>query len=149
MDKKRSFILVTGAAGFIGAALSKKLLSEGENVIGIDDLNDYYDVNLKKSRLKRIYQTAAKASGKWSFFDFSIENKDKYSGCTVHFVDSGVDTGLIIAQSETKIFPEDTIEILQNRIKKLEHMLYPSVIDAFSEGRLEIIKDSKIVIHDL
>ena len=73
----------------------------------------------------------------------------KKSGCTVHFVDSGVDTGLIIAQSETKIFPEDTVEILQNRIKKLEHILYPSVIDAFSEGRLEIIKDSKIVIHDL
>ena len=73
----------------------------------------------------------------------------KKSGCTVHFVDSGVDTGLIIAQSETKIFPEDTVEILQNRIKKLEHILYPLVIDAFSEGRLEIIKDSKIVIHDL
>ena len=73
----------------------------------------------------------------------------KKSGCTVHFVDSGVDTGLIIAQSETKIFPEDTVEILQNRIKKLEHILYPSVIDAFSEGRLEIMKDCKIVIHDL
>ena len=56
-------ILITGAAGFIGAAISNRLLNRGENVIGIDDLNDYYDVNLKKSRLKRIYETAAKATG--------------------------------------------------------------------------------------
>jgi UDP-glucuronate 4-epimerase len=44
-------VLVTGAAGFIGFHLSKRLLLEGKNVVGIDNLNDYYDVNLKKSRL--------------------------------------------------------------------------------------------------
>jgi len=44
-------ILVTGAAGFIGAALSRRLLARGDEVIGIDDLNDYYDVQLKKDRL--------------------------------------------------------------------------------------------------
>ncbi len=44
-------ILVTGAAGFIGFHLSKRLLEEGRSVVGIDNLNDYYDVNLKKARL--------------------------------------------------------------------------------------------------
>ena len=44
-------ILVTGAAGFIGFHLSKRLLDEGSRVVGIDNLNAYYDVNLKKARL--------------------------------------------------------------------------------------------------
>ncbi len=45
-------ILITGAAGFIGFHLSSRLLKEGYEVIGIDNLNDYYDVNIKKARLK-------------------------------------------------------------------------------------------------
>lgn len=44
-------ILVTGAAGFIGFHITKRLLSEGHDVVGIDNLNDYYDVTLKESRL--------------------------------------------------------------------------------------------------
>lgn len=47
-------ILVTGAAGFIGAALSLRLLERGDDVVGVDNLNDYYDVNLKHARLARL-----------------------------------------------------------------------------------------------
>ena len=47
-------ILVTGAAGFIGAALSHRLLDRGDEVVGIDNLNDYYDVSLKEARLARL-----------------------------------------------------------------------------------------------
>jgi len=47
-------ILVTGVAGFIGSALSIRLLERGDEVIGIDNLNDYYDVNLKLARLERL-----------------------------------------------------------------------------------------------
>lgn len=47
-------ILVTGAAGFIGFHVAEKLLGQGETVIGLDDLNNYYDVNLKKDRLKQL-----------------------------------------------------------------------------------------------
>jgi len=47
-------ILVTGAAGFIGNAVSLRLLARGDSVVGLDNLNDYYDVNLKHARLARI-----------------------------------------------------------------------------------------------
>ena len=47
-------ILVTGAAGFIGHFLSQRLLARGDTVIGIDNLNDYYDVNLKLARLAKL-----------------------------------------------------------------------------------------------
>lgn len=51
-------VLVTGAAGFIGSALSLKLLERGDRVIGVDNLNDYYDVRLKQARLERTKQYA-------------------------------------------------------------------------------------------
>ncbi len=47
-------ILVTGTAGFIGSTLAMKLLERGDEIIGLDNVNDYYDVNLKEARLKRV-----------------------------------------------------------------------------------------------
>ncbi|MBT4322325.1 NAD-dependent epimerase/dehydratase family protein, partial [Candidatus Woesearchaeota archaeon] len=44
-------VLVTGVAGFIGSHVAKALLQRGDSVIGVDNLNEYYDVNLKKARL--------------------------------------------------------------------------------------------------
>jgi formyltetrahydrofolate-dependent phosphoribosylglycinamide formyltransferase len=58
----------------------------------------------------------------------------KLSGCTVHLVDSGVDTGRILEQIEVEVSPGETIQTLQNKIKKIEHKLYPRVIDSLSEG---------------
>lgn len=51
-------VLVTGSAGFIGQALSKRLLDRGDEVIGVDNLNDYYDVKLKQARLEALHKYA-------------------------------------------------------------------------------------------
>ena len=48
-------ILITGVAGFIGAALAQRLLARGDQIVGIDNLNNYYDVSLKQARLERCY----------------------------------------------------------------------------------------------
>ncbi len=66
-------ILVTGAAGFIGAALVKALLTLDFKVIGIDNLNDYYSTSLKRSRLTEI-EKVSKINGEWFFHEIHIED---------------------------------------------------------------------------
>ncbi len=68
-------ILVTGAAGFIGAALVKKLLINGHKVIGIDNMNSYYEVSLKKARLLSIENEASNSKGSFKFFEIDITDK--------------------------------------------------------------------------
>ena len=68
-------VLVTGAAGFIGMHCIERLLARGDQVVGIDNLNDYYDVALKESRLSRIADHAA-----FRFHRVSIEDKEAMAG---------------------------------------------------------------------
>ena len=63
-------VLITGTAGFIGSTLAMRLLERGDEVIGIDNLNDYYDVNLKKARLERV-----KAYDKFTDVRMNIEDR--------------------------------------------------------------------------
>jgi len=62
----------------------------------------------------------------------------KISGCTVHFVDEGMDTGPIIIQAAVPVLPDDTEDLLSERILRLEHKIYPEAVRLFSEGRIEI-----------
>jgi phosphoribosylglycinamide formyltransferase-1 len=62
----------------------------------------------------------------------------KYSGCTVHFVDSGVDTGPIILQKIVKVLDDDTEETLAKRILAKEHQAYPEAVRLFAENKIKI-----------
>jgi phosphoribosylglycinamide formyltransferase-1 len=62
----------------------------------------------------------------------------KISGCSVHFVDEGMDTGPIIIQASVPVFQNDTEEILSERILKYEHRIYPEAIRLFSEGKIKV-----------
>ena len=72
MDKT---ILVTGCAGFIGFHLCRRLLENGNHVIGVDNINDYYDVRLKEKRLEILNEIQLK-NNKWVFFKNDLTNKE-------------------------------------------------------------------------
>ncbi|MDL2281163.1 phosphoribosylglycinamide formyltransferase [Selenomonadales bacterium OttesenSCG-928-I06] len=63
----------------------------------------------------------------------------KVSGCTVHFVDDGMDTGPVILQQAVPVLENDTVESLSERILHVEHILYPRAISLFCEGRLKVV----------
>ena len=68
----------------------------------------------------------------------AIDYGVKISGCTVHFVDEGMDTGPVIIQAAVPVSPDDTDADLSERILSLEHKIYPEAIQLFAEGRLEV-----------
>lgn len=68
----------------------------------------------------------------------ALEHGVKISGCTVHFVDCGCDTGPIIIQAAVPVLDDDTEETLCARILKEEHRIYPEAVALFAEGKLSI-----------
>jgi phosphoribosylglycinamide formyltransferase-1 len=66
----------------------------------------------------------------------ALEARVEKTGCTVHFVDGGMDTGEIIAQNEVPVLPGDTAESLHARIQDAEHRLYPEVIARFARREI-------------
>ncbi len=68
----------------------------------------------------------------------AVEYGAKVSGCTVHFVDEGVDTGPIIIQAAVEVREDDTPETLAARILEQEHRIYPEAVRLFAEGRLSV-----------
>ena len=75
----------------------------------------------------------------------AVEYGVKYSGCTVHFADEGVDTGPIILQAVVKVRNDDTEETLSKRILAKEHKIYPEAVKLFALGRIKIV-DRKTII---
>lgn len=71
----------------------------------------------------------------------------RFSGCTVHFIDEGMDTGPIIMQAVVPVKEGDTVETLSKRILSEEHRIYPEAIRLFSEGRL-VIQGRRVSIKD-
>ncbi|TLX93575.1 MAG: phosphoribosylglycinamide formyltransferase [Thaumarchaeota archaeon] len=68
----------------------------------------------------------------------AVEYGVKYSGCTVHFVDEGVDTGPVILQAVVEVNASDTEESLSKRILGQEHKIYPKAVKLFAQGRIKI-----------
>ena len=77
----------------------------------------------------------------------ALDHGVKFSGCTVHFADSGVDTGPIIIQAVVPVLEDDTEESLSKRILRQEHRIYPHAIRLYTDGRLRI-RGRRVVVQE-
>ncbi len=144
--------LITGAAGFIGFHLSFKLLEEGEKVIGIDNLNSYYDVNLKKSRLEILRD---KFPTNFSFHKLNIEDKDAILDTLKDFdidfvvnlaAQAGVRYSLINPYSYIESNISGFINILElSKLKQIKHLVYASSSSVYGGNTNFPFRESDIV----
>jgi phosphoribosylglycinamide formyltransferase-1 len=77
----------------------------------------------------------------------ALEHGVKFSGCTVHFVDDGLDSGPIIVQAQVPVLGDDTVESLSERILKEEHRIYPLAIRLIAEGKVKI-EGRRVIIKE-
>jgi phosphoribosylglycinamide formyltransferase-1 len=75
----------------------------------------------------------------------ALEYGAKYSGCTVHFVDSGMDTGPVIIQAIVKVKENDTVESLSKKILKEEHRIYPEAVNLFARKKIKVTKRKTVI----
>jgi UDP-glucuronate 4-epimerase len=126
-------VLITGAAGFIGFHLAGRLLERGDRVIGVDDLNDYYDVSLKRARLERL-----SAKGGFAFSRLDIADRDAVTALVranpgidrvVHLAaQAGVRYSLENPHAYTRTNVEGHLVVLEacRRLDGFKHLVYAS-----------------------
>jgi phosphoribosylglycinamide formyltransferase-1 len=107
-----------------------------------------YFINIYKNKIMNIHPALLPSFPGLHAQRQAVEYGVKISGCTVHFVDEGVDSGPIILQKAVEVKDNDTEESLAERILKEEHQIYPRAIQLFSQGRL-IIKGRKVFIEEV
>lgn len=132
--------LVTGAAGFIGFHVSQRLLAAGHQVVGIDNLNDYYDVNLKQARLNLI-----KADSGFTFIEMDLADRDAMASLfdqhtfqrVIHL---GAQAGVRYSIENPHAYADSNLighlNILEGcRHHKIEHLLYASSSSVYGLNR--------------
>ena len=150
-------ILITGAAGFIGAATVLRLLNDHHKVIGIDNLNNYYDTSLKKTRLKNIKKLAKKKNFNWLFYKINIENNSALSQIfkknNIDIVinlaaQAGVRYSLINPHSYLKSNISGFLNILENSRKfNIEHLIYASSSSVYGGNKILPYMEEHSVDH--
>lgn len=152
-------VLVTGAAGFIGAAVCEQLLARGEQVIGVDNLNAYYDPALKQARLGRLQaQTAAGGSqSAWQFHRLDIAD-----GATIAELFSAVSPRKVVhlaAQAGVRYSLENPAAYVQSNLvgmghllegcrhQDVEHLVYASSSSVYGGNRILPFSERQPVNH--
>lgn len=150
-------ILVTGAAGFIGAAVSQYLINRGDQVVGIDNINDYYDVNLKHARLDEIKSSTA--ADLFSFVEMGVEERDKMATLfeehkfdrVVHLAaQAGVRYSLENPNAYVDSNIVGFVNILEGcRHNKVEHLVYASSSSVYGANETMPFSEQHNVDHQV
>jgi len=133
-------ILVTGAAGFIGSTLSLRLLARGDEVLGVDNLNDYYDVTLKQARLDRLTPHPGFTFAKVSIEDRPALEKAFHGFRPQRVVNLAAQAGVRYSIENPYAYVESNlvgfINILEAcRRGKVEHLVYASSSSVYGANR--------------
>lgn len=150
--KLKKNILVTGSAGFIGFHTAKKLLDKGHEVVGIDNLNDYYSVQLKKQRLSILKQYE-----NFSFEKISIEDEKKLNACFDntpfdYVINLAAQAGVRYSITSPKTYVKSNVEgflnILENcRNHKIKHLVFASTSSVYGLNTRLPFKEENSVDH--
>lgn len=145
-------ILITGAAGFIGFHLSKKLLDDSYQIIGIDNLNDYYDPNLKQSRLEVL--------GKYNNFSFhKVDLKDKSAVDNIfetyqptHVINLAAQAGVRYSIENPYAYVDSNLIGFMNILEAcrnypVEHLLYASSSSVYGGNKVAPFSTNHNVDH--
>ncbi len=132
-------ILITGCSGFIGFHLSENLLKKKFEVFGVDNINNYYDIKLKKDRLKIL-----KKNNKFHFYKFDLINKPKLNniikknkiGIIVHLA---AQAGVRYSIENPSTYFKNNLEVFFNileisRINKIKHLIYASTSSVYGDN---------------
>ncbi|MBO0612209.1 MAG: hypothetical protein RL122_735 [Pseudomonadota bacterium] len=112
-------VLITGVAGFIGMHLALQLLQRGDEVVGIDNFNDYYDVTLKERRLQRVID--ADAAGKFKFIRLDLADR---AGMAKLFAEEGLDAVVnLAAQAGVRYSIDNPLAYIDSNLVGFGHIL--------------------------
>jgi len=133
-------IVITGATGFIGSFLSQGLLEEGHAVIGVDNMNDYYNVQLKKDRLEKL-----KENEKFKFLEFDISDKDKVKSLFEEYqptivINLAAQAGVRYSIDHPDVYMQSNVIGFYNileacRHHPVEHLLYASSSSVYGANK--------------
>ncbi len=133
-------ILITGSAGFIGYHLEKKILNNNKTLIGIDNINNYYDVNLKKNRIKDLKKNKKFFFYKIDFCQYEKLNnlvKNKIIKIIIHLA---AQAGVRYSFKNPRIYFKSNLEgffnILEvSRYNKIKHLIYASTSSVYGNSK--------------
>lgn len=141
-------ILVTGAAGFIGFQLSRRLLSEGKTVVGLDNLNDYYDVKLKESRLAILQAHPGFEFVKADLADKPTLDKLFSEAQFSHVVNLAAQAGVRYSLTNPYAYLDSNITGFLNILEACRHFMPKHLIYASSSSVYGANQKSPFSVHD-